>query len=331
MSAMELVIHLLLLVFGSIKARCASFDYVIAGAGTSGLVLANRLSEDPNVRVAVIEPGHDVRNNPNVTDVGAFLRAFDTDIDWQYTTTPQPGGNNKSIPFHAGKAIGGTSTINGKDRIAKFLRLCSITNRPGMTYIRGDKAQFDIWDSLGNDGWNWDALYPYMKKIEKFSPPTTAQLAAGASFDPQYHGEDGLVKTGYPFRLINGTLHGLAQQAWDILGYPLNPDVNGGEVRGFSVWPQTLDRDANIREDAARAYYYPIEKRPNLEIIEGTVTKITWTSSLPSGGALVADGVEYQAPDGQIAAIAATKEVILSAGALRSPLILERSGVGNHR
>ena len=110
---MELVISLVLLAL-SVKARCESFDYIIAGAGTCGLVLANRLSEDPNVRVAVIEPGEDVRNNPNVTDVTRFLRAFDTPIDWQYTTTPQLGANNRSIPFHAGKAIGGTSTINGK-------------------------------------------------------------------------------------------------------------------------------------------------------------------------------------------------------------------------
>ncbi len=110
---MELVIWLVLLTLG-VKARCETFDYVIAGAGTCGLVLANRLSEDPSIRVVVVEPGGDVRNNPNVTDVTAFTLALDTEIDWQYTTTPQPAGSNQSIPFHAGKAIGGTSTINGE-------------------------------------------------------------------------------------------------------------------------------------------------------------------------------------------------------------------------
>ncbi|KAI0835608.1 putative GMC oxidoreductase [Hypoxylon sp. FL0890] len=307
---MELVVPLILLAL-SAQARCESFDYVIAGAGTCGLVLANRLSEDPNVRVAVIEPGEDVRNNPNVTDVTRFLRAYGTAIDWQYTTTPQPGANNRSIPFHAGKAIGGTSTING------------------MTYIRGDKAEFDVWEDLGNNGWNWDTLYPYFKQVERFSPPTEAQQAAGATFNPEYHGEDGILKTGFPFELFNGTLHEVAQQAWENLGYPLNPDVNGGETRGFDIWPQTLDRDANIREDAARAYYYPVEQRPNLKIINGTVTKLTWANSTGNGGTLSADGLEYLNPEGQTVTVNAAKEVLLSAGSLRSPLILERSGVGN--
>ncbi|OTA80807.1 putative GMC oxidoreductase [Hypoxylon sp. CO27-5] len=307
---MHLVEHLILLAL-SAQARCESFDYVIAGAGTCGLVLANRLSEDPNVRVAVIEPGEDVRNNPNVTDVTRFLRAFGTEIDWQYTTTPQLGLNNRSVPFHAGKAIGGTSTING------------------MTYIRGDKPEFDAWEDLGNTGWNWDALYPYFKKVERFTPPTEAQQAAGATFEPEYHGRDGVLITGFPFELFNGSLYTLAQQAWENLGYPLNPDVNSGETRGFDIWPQTLDRDADIREDAARAYYYPVEQRPNLKIIRGTVTKLTWANSTRNNDTLSADGVEYLDPNGQTVTINAAKEVLLSAGALRSPLILERSGVGN--
>ncbi|KAI0180344.1 putative GMC oxidoreductase [Hypoxylon sp. FL1284] len=295
----------------SVKAMCETFDYVIAGAGTCGLVLANRLSEDPNIKVAVVEPGPDVRNNPNVTNVTAFTLAFGTEIDWQYSTTPQPAGGNKSIPFHAGKAIGGTSTING------------------MTYIRGDKAEFDAWEYLGNDGWNWNELYPYFKQVEHFSPPTAAQSAAGTSFNPEYHGEDGAVTTAFPFQLLNGSFHELVQQAWDNMGYPLNSDVNGGHTRGFDVWPLTLDRDANVRVDAARAYYYPIEQRQNLKIIKGTVAKIMWADSMASGGALRASGVEYRTPDGQTLTIAAASEVLLSAGSVRSPLILERSGIGN--
>ncbi|KAI1463290.1 putative GMC oxidoreductase [Daldinia caldariorum] len=307
---MKSVIPLLCIALG-VQVKCEVFDYVIAGAGTCGLVLANRLSEDPSVKVAVIEPGDDVRDNPNVTDVGGFLRAFGTEIDWQYTTTPQPGAGNRSIPFHAGKAIGGTSTING------------------MTYIRGNKAEFDIWESLGNDGWNWDTLYPYFKQVEQFSPPTAAQQVAGASFNAEYHGRDGAVKTGFPFRLLNGSFYELARQAWENLGYPLNTDVNSGETRGFDVWPQTLDRDANVREDAARAFYYPIEQRINLKIIKGTVTKLTWANSSSDGDVLTTDGVEYISPTGQAIAIGVRKEVLLSAGSLRSPLILERSGVGN--
>ncbi|KAI0433949.1 GMC oxidoreductase [Xylaria sp. FL1042] len=304
----------MLLAVGSARAATCGeeFDYIIAGAGTCGLVLANRLSADPTVRVAVIEPGEDVRNNINVTDPALFTVPYGTSIDWQYSTTPQPAAGNRSIPFHAGKAIGGTSTING------------------MTYIRGDKAQFDAWEaSLGNEGWNWDALYPYYKKVEKFTLPSAAQTAAGADYDPNVHGEAGHVHTGFPFSLVNGSFHGLAADGWAGLGYPRNGDVNAGSVHGFSVWPQTLDRDLNVRFDAARAYYYDVEDRPNLTIIKGTVKKIVWASSVAAGQSAVADGVEYVTPDGQNVMVTAAREVILSAGALRSPLILESSGVGN--
>lgn len=197
-----------------------------------------------------------------------------------------------------------------------------------MTYIRGDRAEFDAWESLGNEGWNWDALYPYFKQVENFSPPTAAQQAAGATFISEDHGDSGKLKTGFPFRLFNGTFHESAQQAWENLGYPLNLDVNSGDTRGFDIWPQTVDRDANVREDAARAYYYPVEQRSNLKIIKGTVTKLTWANS-SIGSTLLADGIEYRSPDGQTLTVNAAIEVLLSAGSLRTPLILERSGVGN--
>ncbi|KAI1109990.1 GMC oxidoreductase [Nemania sp. NC0429] len=296
----------------SSSSEAPEFDYIIAGAGTCGLVLANRLSADPRTRVAVIEPGEDVRNNVNVTDPALFTVPFGTSIDWQYSTTPQPAAGNRTIAWHAGKAIGGTSTING------------------MTYIRGDKAQFDAWESLGNEGWTWESLYPYYLKAEKFTVPSAAQAASGATYDPSAHGEAGHVHTGFPFSFANGTFHSLTAETWGTLGYEVIEDVNAGSVHGFSVWPQTLDRDQNIRSDAARAYYYDVEDRPNLTLIKGTVKKITWADS-SSKAAAVAEGVEYVAADGKLVSIAAAKEVILSAGALRTPLILESSGVGNPR
>ncbi|KAI1743581.1 GMC oxidoreductase [Xylaria scruposa] len=297
-----------------LSARVAygeTYDYIIAGAGTCGLVLANRLSANPKIRVAVIEPGEDVRNNVNVTDPSLFTVAYDTPIDWQYSTTPQPAAGNRTIPWHAGKAIGGTSTING------------------MTYIRGDKPQFDAWESLGNEGWNWETLFPYYKKAEKFTIPSAAQAAAGATYDPAVHGETGHVHTGFPFFLTNSSFHELATKTWGALGFPLIKDDNVGSVRGFSVWPQTLDRDQNLRYDSARSYYYGVEDRPNLTIIKGTVKKINWAHSSNSSQAAVAEGVEYVTPDGKLVELTAAEEVILSAGALRSPLILESSGVGN--
>ncbi|KAI3337007.1 GMC oxidoreductase [Xylariaceae sp. AK1471] len=295
----------------SARAACETFDYIIAGAGTCGLVLANRLSKNPNIRVAVIEPGEDVRNNINVTDPGLFTAAFDTSIDWQYSTTPQAAAGNRTIPWHAGKAIGGTSTING------------------MTYIRGGKAQFDAWEALGNEGWNWESLYPYYKKAEKFTTPNVAQTAAGATYDPGVHGDTGHVHVGFPFSLVNGSFHELAREAWEALGYSFIEDVNAGSVHGFSLWPQTLDRDQNLRFDSARSYYYDVEDRPNLTLIKGTVKRVTWANSSATCQSAVADGVEYVTPDEKLVKLKADKEVILSAGALRSPLILESSGVGN--
>jgi choline dehydrogenase len=200
-----------------------------------------------------------------------------------------------------------------------------------MTYIRGDKAQFDAWEALGNEGWNWASLLPYYEKAEKFTAPNVAQAAAGATYDPAVHGDTGHVHVGFPFSVVNGSFHELVKEAWEALGYAFNKDVNAGSVRGFSLWPQTLDRDLNLRSDAARSYYYAVEDRPNLTLIKGTVKRITWANSAPACQPAVADGVEYITPDKQLVKLKADKEVILSAGALRSPLILESSGVGNPR
>ncbi|KAI0024722.1 GMC oxidoreductase [Xylariomycetidae sp. FL0641] len=295
------------------QVTCQTFDYVIAGAGTCGLVIANRLSEDPNLRVAVIEPGQDVRNNINVTNPALFTTAFNTSIDWLYQTVPQHGAGDRPITFHQGKAIGGTSTING------------------MTYVRGDIAELDAWEALGNKGWNWDTMWPYYKKSENFAKPTEPQRSAGALASPSYHGEGGNVDVGFQNPLMRGNFHELVQQSWETLGIPRNADPNGGDVRGLSIWPQTLNSAENIRADAARSYYYPVDGRENLVIINGTANRISWAESSTENESVIARGMEYIAPDGKSHTITASREVILSAGAVRSPLILEGSGVGNPR
>ncbi|KAF3024920.1 hypothetical protein E8E14_013026 [Neopestalotiopsis sp. 37M] len=285
------------------------YDYIIAGAGTCGSVVANRLSSDPNLTVLVIEPGLDERTNPNVTSVLGFLTAFNTSIDWAYNITPQAGLGGRDLQYHAGKAWGGTSTING------------------MTFLRGDRAEVDAWEALGNTGWNWDALWPHYKGVERFEVPTPAQTEAGASWNPDFHGLEGELATGYPYELINGSIHDTWRQTWEGLGFPWNEDANGGDIRGISIWPYTLDRDADVREDASRAFIQPVESRPNLKIIQGTVKRLTWKEDVGTCEA-EADGVEYLTAAGETITVQAQKEVILSAGALRSPLILESSGIG---
>ena len=205
-----------------------------------------------------------------------------------------------------------------------------------MTYIRGDTAQFDAWEDLGNPGWNWANLFPYFKKSEKYTIPSNTQLAAGATFEYQYHGFDGHVHVGYPLALVNGSYAPTVIETWEGLSLPHNPDLNSGNVRGFSMGPQTLDQKLNIRWDAARAYYYPVEERRNLKIIQGTVKRITWAPEKCKGSPcndnlLVADGVEFLTSDGVVDVVTASKEVVISAGTVRTPLVLESSGIGNPR
>jgi choline dehydrogenase len=125
---MQVYLQVSLLLASGAAAQNAAFDYVIAGAGTAGLVIANRLSEDPNINVAVIEPGDDVRDYPGVMTVNDLGNIFNASTDWQYNTTVQPGAGNRSIEYHAGKAIGGTSNINGTITLLCMLLLTRPSN-----------------------------------------------------------------------------------------------------------------------------------------------------------------------------------------------------------
>ncbi|KAK2624714.1 hypothetical protein QTJ16_005907 [Diplocarpon rosae] len=288
------------------------YDYVIVGAGTSGLVVANRLSEIPNVTVAVIEAGQSAFNNENVTDINGYGRAFGTDIDYAYQTVNQTYANGARQIMRAGKAIGGTSTING------------------MAYTRAEDVQVDAWEELGNSGWKWESLLPYYIKSEQFQIPSDWQVATGITYEAEVHGSAGPLKVGYANDIDHGTFAGTAlNQTYANLGQPWNHDVNTGKMRGLTRQPRTLNQAENVREDAARAYYWPFANRTNLVVHSNTVAnRIVWKGAGDLNRA-VASGVEITSADGTITTISARKEVILSAGALRSSGILELSGVGN--
>lgn len=198
-----------------------------------------------------------------------------------------------------------------------------------MVYLRGDEAQFDAWETLGNEGWNWRTLLEYYKRSENFTIPSAAQTAAGATFEEQFHGRDGFLTTGMPNGLDNSTFPADYLRAWNELGVPHNADPESGVTEGFAIHPQTLDRDAGVRETAARAYYTPVEGRSNLKIIQGTVSRLVWADTYGEG--IVASGVEYLDISGVLSTVTVAKEVIVSAGTLRSPLVLEASGIGNPR
>ena len=190
-------------------------------------------------------------------------------------------------------------------------------------------AQIDAWEKLGNTGWNWESLLPYYKKSEGLQIPTAAQVEAGADYNPSYHGLDGPLPVGWLTASQTGDVVADVNSTYQSLGLPWNADPNTGAMRGFSVYPKTIDRALNVRADAARAYYYPIANRTNLHVyLNSTVQRLVWDESSKSAKP-VASGVEYITASGEKATINANKEVILSAGSLRSPLLLELSGVGN--
>ncbi|EKG11137.1 Glucose-methanol-choline oxidoreductase [Macrophomina phaseolina MS6] len=293
-----------------------TYDYIVVGGGTAGLVVANRLSEDPSVTVAVIEAGVSVFNDPRVQNTTVYGLSTGTEIDWQYQTVPQKHALNETKSYTAGKALGGTSTVNG------------------MTYIRSETVQIDAWEKLGNSGWTWDSLFPYYKKSEHFDPPTPSQVANGAAYDPKYHGFEGPLDVGWQYSAPQqNNSADIIRETWVNVGIPHNKDINGGLMRGYAIWPFTVNATTSIREDAARAYYYPVQERANLHVyLNTTALRLTWGDDEEygrDGSEMKASGVEIDSRSGDLAILKASKEVIISLGATRTPCFLEYSGIGN--
>ncbi|XPS80805.1 Choline dehydrogenase [Ascochyta lentis] len=285
------------LVLATCNASTA-YDYVIVGGGTAGMLLANRLSANPTTMVAVIEAGSSAFNNPNVTyvpkSIAEFGLGFGTSVEWGYTTEPQKYAANASLPYWAGKGIGGSTLING------------------MTYVRAEKRQIDAWEELGNEGWNWESLEKYYVEQESFSIPKEEQKANGATFEKCAHGYDGELDVGFTPYLTGQGAFDVLREAHEAQGYVWNKDVNTGNMSGFCTWPMTLDASKVVREDAARAFYYPVRSGQICIVSDKT-----------------ASGIQIVRSDGTIRTLQATEEVIVSAGSIRSPAILELSGIGN--
>jgi choline dehydrogenase-like flavoprotein len=200
-----------------------------------------------------------------------------------------------------------------------------------MTYLRAEAAQIDAWEQIGNSGWSWEGLMPYYKKSEYIQQPSATQVLRGALFNPNIHGTSGPLAVGWTENMMGVEVISSINQTFGVLGLPLNEEPNAGSMRGLTVFPKTIERAENVREDAGRAYYWPISKRPNLDIyLESFVEKMIWH---PESGSQdprqTASGVVFVGRNGTRSTILANREVILSAGSLRSPLLLEQSGVGN--
>ncbi|KAF1996752.1 GMC oxidoreductase [Amniculicola lignicola CBS 123094] len=287
------------------------FDVLIVGGGTAALVIAARLSALPSITVGVIEAGPKSFNDPVITVPGRFGESLGGEYDWKFETIPQAGLNGRSLAWPRGRVLGGTSALNF------------------MTWTRGNREDFDAWEALGNEGWGWDAMLPYFKKTETLHQSSASHQATHQSlFTAHDHGTQGPVPTVYldefsePHRHWHATLNAL--------GLETNKNhFSGSNIGAFtslvSVHPTT-----RTRVSSATAYYEPCAGRENLYVLtNATAEKIELEKNGDGEGEeWVAKGVWYSC-NGERYLAHASREVIVCAGSVQSPQLLELSGIGN--
>lgn len=273
------------------------FDYIVVGGGSAGSVLAGRLSEDPALRVALIEAGPADRSVLIHCPAGLAVMAKYELNGWGYSTVPQPGLNGRRGYQPRGKVLGGSSSINA------------------MIYARGHAQDYDAWAAEGNPGWSFAEVLPYFKRAE--------HNERGAD---DWHGTGGPLNV-MDLRSPNPVLPDFVE-AGRQAGYPLNDDFNGAEQEGVGVYQVTHKNGE--RFSAAKAYLTPHRGRPNLQVFTDTLTTRVLTET--RDGRPCAVGVEVR-PDGgrgplQTLPLKPGGEVLLSAGAFGSPQLLMLSGIG---
>lgn len=267
------------------------FDYLIIGGGSAGCVLAARLSEDPGIQVALLEAGPPDHSVLIHCPAGMAALAQTGGANWGFETTPQPGLNGRRGYQPRGKVLGGSSSLNA------------------MIYIRGQRQDYDQWAAEGNAGWSYEEVLPYFKKAEDNT-----------------RGADAFHATGGPLHVMDlscpNRLGPVFVQAGRQAGFPVNPDFNGATQEGMGMYQVTQKKGE--RFSAAKAYLTPHLARPNLQVFTGAHT----TRILLEHKRAV--GVEF-VQDGQTKQLRAAREVLLSAGALKSPHLLLLSGIGPHQ
>ena len=264
------------------------FDYIIIGAGSAGCVLANRLSADPQNRVCLLEAGPEDSLPWIHLPIGYGKTMWDARVNWKLNTAPEPGMNNREIYWPRGKCLGGSSSING------------------LIFIRGQKEDYDQWRDLGNVGWGWDDVLPYFKKAE-----------GNDRLGEPLHSRDGPLKaSSIPKKHPLVEAFKLAANA---LGVPTTDDFNNLTQEGVGYYQ--LSTHKGLRCSTAVAYLRPARKRSNLTVLTNSqATRIVFTGRKASGVELFHQGKKITQQ--------ANKEVLLCAGAIQSPQLLQLSGIG---
>lgn len=266
------------------------YHYIVVGAGSAGCVLANRLTEDPNNRVLLVEAGG--------RDTGLLVRmptAFSYAMNikrfnWGFVSEPEPHLDGRRLFCPRGKVLGGSSSING------------------MVYARGHARDFNEWEEQGAAGWNFANCLPYFRRAESWQGGADA-----------YRGAEGPIGTCAGNNMARNPLYSAFVEAGMQAGYPRTDDYNGHQQEGFGAMHMTV-KDG-VRSSTAREYLVPARRRPNLSVVtNATVEKVLFDGK-------AATGVAFRRKNRKFTATA-TSEVILSAGAIGSPSLLQLSGIG---